>query len=240
MVFYLQNHDQVANTFRGERVHTKAAPALMRAMTAFQLLAPATPMLFQGQEFAASTPFAYFAEHDPAIAQSLRESRRDFLAQFASLAVPQVREQMPDPNAFETFAHCKLDWSESERHRAILELHRDLLRLRRCDPVLGARLMGGIDGAVLGSDAFVLRYFSDSGDDRLLLVNLGCLLHYDPAPEPLLAAPQGKKWAILWSSEDPRYGGCGTPPLEREDNWWLPGQSAVAMIPLDIAEVQDG
>ena len=84
-------------------------------------------------------------------------------------------------------------------------------------------------GAVLNGDAFVLRYFSDDGDDRLLCVNLGRTLHLDPAPEPLLAPPQGMRWQILWSSEDPRYGGHGTPALETEDNWYLPGQAAVVL-----------
>jgi maltooligosyltrehalose trehalohydrolase len=241
-VVYLQNHDQVANTMQGERIHTRAAPPLLRALTAFQLLVPATPWLFQGQEFAASAPFAYFGEHAAEIARGMRTGRVQFLSQFPSLTTPEARARMPDPCDFATFARCKLDWGERDRspHREVLDLHRDLLRLRRDDPVFSARRPGGVDGAVLGNDAFVLRYFDPQGDDRLLIVNLGAGWHYDPAPEPLLAPPEGRRWRILWSSEDPRYGGGGTPELEREDNWWIPGQAAVAMVPRAVAEVEDG
>ena len=79
-----------------------------------------------------------------------------------------------------------------------------------------------MDGAVLAPEAFVLRFFGDGGDDRLLLVNLGRDLHLDPAPEPLLAPPANRLWDVLWSSEDPRYGGGGTAPPDTEDNWRIP------------------
>ncbi len=75
-VNYIQNHDQVANSARGERLDRLAAPGRYRAMTALLLLAPGTPMLFQGQEFAASAPFVYFADHRPELAsRSLRAGR---------------------------------------------------------------------------------------------------------------------------------------------------------------------
>ena len=90
---------------------------------------------------------------------------------------------------------------------------------------------GGMDGAVLGPEAFVLRFFGAHSDDRLLVVNLGSDLHLDPAPEPLLAPPEGMDWTILWSSEDPRYGGDGVTPLEDEDNWHLPGHTATVLRP---------
>lgn len=119
---------------------------------------------------------------------------------------------------------------ERETHAAIYDLHRDLLRLRRDDPVLRLRRPGGVDGAVLGPGAFVLRFFGE-GDDRLLLVNLDAELHLDPAPEPLLAPLQGCTWELSWSSEDPRYGGTGTPPVYGEENWRLPGRIAVLLQP---------
>jgi maltooligosyltrehalose trehalohydrolase len=112
-------------------------------------------------------------------------------------------------------------------------LHRDLLKLRRDDPVFRRRRRGGADGAVLGAAAFVVRYFGDGGDDRLLLVNLGRDLHLVPAPEPLLAPPEGRAWRTAWSSADPRYGGCGTPPLDAKDGWHIPGEAAVVLAPGD-------
>ena len=65
--------------------------------------------------------------------------------------------------------------------------------------------------------------------DRLLVVNLGREQWLDPAPEPLLAPPRGKAWQLLWSSEDPRYGGSGTPPLDTEEGWRIPGHAAVVL-----------
>ncbi|WP_425450056.1 malto-oligosyltrehalose trehalohydrolase [Virgifigura deserti] len=229
-VNYLQNHDQVANSARGRRVHLLTSPGRYRAMTAFLLLAPGTPMLFQGQEFAASTPFTYFADHDPGLAAGVRKGRREFLAQFRSLKAPEIAGALPDPGDPAMFEQCKLNLSERESQGEIYALHRDLLALRRNDPVFSARIAGGIDGAVLGPEAFLLRYFfHDRDGDRLLIVNLGRDLHLDPAPEPLLVPPPGGTWTILWSSESPDYGGRGTAPLETEENWRIPGQAAVVL-----------
>ena len=77
----------------------------------------------------------------------------------------------------------------------------------------------------------MLRFFGGAGGDRLLLVNLGRDLHLDPAPEPLLAPPEGACWEVLWSSEDPRYGGCGTSHLDTGENWRIPGHAAVVLAP---------
>jgi maltooligosyltrehalose trehalohydrolase len=88
-----------------------------------------------------------------------------------------------------------------------------------------------VDGAVIGEQAFVLRFFGAAGDDRLLLINLGADLPLDIAPEPLLAPPEERLWATLWSSESADYGGCGTPPPDGPDGWRLPAESAIAMRP---------
>ena len=138
-VLYLENHDQVANSGLGARLSTLTAPDKLRAMTALLLLAPGTPMLFQGQEFGSTRPFVYFADHDDELARAVAKGRREFLAQFPSLADPDVQARIPDPAAPETFAACKLDWSERDRHAQIWELHRDLLRLRREDPAFAAQ-----------------------------------------------------------------------------------------------------
>src|SRR5206468_2776701 len=76
-VNFLQNHDQVANSLRGFRVHQIAHPGDFKALTALLLLSPGTPMLFQGQEFAASTPFLYFADHNPDLARLVAQGRRE-------------------------------------------------------------------------------------------------------------------------------------------------------------------
>ena len=121
--------------------------------------------------------------------------------------------------------------------------------MRRDDPLLGKPAVR-LDGAVLAEHAFVLRFFSEDDSDRLLAVNLGRTLHLDPAPEPLLAPPLGMRWRVLWSSEDPRYGGLGTPPLDAcevprsppqkpsvkwaPENWRLTAECAVVLAPVPL------
>ncbi len=228
-VDYLENHDQVANSGHGRRLHQLAAPGVMRALTTLLLLGPGTPMLFQGQEFASSRPFLFFADHKKELAEAVRKGRGDFVSQFPSTA--SVREQLPDPGARETFERCKLDFGEREGHAAAYALHRDLLKLRREDPVFSRPIAGAVDGAVLSAKAFVLRFFAEGGADRLLLVNLGGDLAMERVPEPLLAPPRDRRWKLLWSSEDPRYGGGGTGPVEADDAWRVPGFAAVALAP---------
>src|SRR5262249_2213006 len=152
-VNFIQNHDQVANSVRGQRCGQLTSPGRLRAMTALMLLAPGTPMLFQGQEFAASSPFTYFADHDPELAKLVCQGRAEFLAQFPSLAQPEVQACLPDPADPKTFEACKLDFAERERHAEAYALHRDLLRLRREEPAFRAQRPGGVDGAVLGPHA---------------------------------------------------------------------------------------
>jgi maltooligosyltrehalose trehalohydrolase len=235
-VNYLQNHDQVANSVRGERIHRIADPGRLKAMTALLLLALGTPLLFQGQEFAASSPFFYFADHDPKLAALVRAGRVDFLSQFPSLALPEMQGVFRDPHDPATFECSKLDFGDRERNAPIYLLHQDLLRLRREDPAFRAQRPGGVDGAVLGPEAFVLRFFLNGAGDRLLVVNLGLDCHYDPAPEPLLAPPAGLRWKNLWSTEDPRYHGGGCPAVETEDNWIVPGHAAVVLAPAPPTE----
>jgi maltooligosyltrehalose trehalohydrolase len=121
--------------------------------------------------------------------------------------------------------------SEREKHAEVYRLHQDLLRLRREDAVFREQRRRALDGAVLGPEAFVLRFFGEADGDRLLVVNLGPDLHLAPAPEPLLAPPEGARWQALWSSESVAYGGCGTPPPDTEENWRIPGHAAVALKP---------
>ena len=233
-VTFIQNHDQVANSARGQRCHNLAAPGALRAMTALLLLAPGTPMLFQGQEFASSNPFLFFADQKPEIAALVRKGRAEFLSQWRSLVTVEMQASIPDPALYATFERSKLDHSERDRdfHREMWSLHQDLLRLRREDPVFSAQAPGAVDGAVLGTDSFVLRFFGAARSDRLLVMNFGIDVHLNPAPEPLLAPPENATWEILWSSEDRRYGGWGTPLVDTpEDNWRIPGQAAVVLAP---------
>lgn len=229
-VTFIQNHDQVANSACGTRIHQLTSPGRLRAMTALMLLMPGTPMLFQGQEFSASAPFLYFADHKPDLAKLVREGRHKFLAQFPSIAANEMRGRLADPGDAATFEACKLDWSEFDKHGKAVALHRDLLRLRREDPVFSRQLRGQLDGAALGAEAFVLRFFGEAGDDRLLLVNLGRDLNRRSIPDPLVAPPEGRSWRLAWSSEAPEYGGAGTPEAETRERWHIPGHSALVLV----------
>ncbi len=237
MVTFIQNHDQIANSARGKRVSELSAPGVLKAVTAVMLLGPGTPMLFQGQEFGASTPFLFFADHKPDLAKKIRQGRVDFLEQWRSLRLPDMKKCMADPCSDATFRRSKLDFIEVDRHRELYALHRDLIRLRREDPVLSRQGADGIDGAVLSASAFVIRFFSPGfSSDRLLVVNLGIELELSPSPEPLLACPGGARWKKLWSSDDSRYGGCGTPAVDADESWVIPGHAALLLSPDTIGK----
>ena len=229
-VAYLQNHDQVANSASGARLHETTSAARARAATAMLLLGPWTPMLFMGQERRVDVPFLYFADHEAPLAHAVRQGRGAFLAQFPTIATREMDERLADPAAASTYAACVLDGARDEGWVA---LHRDLLEVRRTHAAIAAQGDGGFDGAVLGDAAFCWRWrHADDMEERLLLVNLGRTVDLAPAPEPLLAPPGGAAWRVAWSSEDPRYGGCGTPPLRPdEDGFHLHGESAVLLRP---------
>jgi maltooligosyltrehalose trehalohydrolase len=235
-VNFIQNHDQVANSARGLRAHQVSSPGHYRAMTALLLLMPQTPMLFQGQEFAASSPFNYFADHKEELSKLIRQGRAKELSDFPSIAMPTVRACLADPSSPHTFERSKLDHSERDKpfHKDVYQLHRDLLQLRREEPVFRrVQRRGDLDGAVIAPEAFILRYFGTGSDDRLLLFNFGSDLHLEIAPEPLLAPPAGRRWSVQWSSEDPAYGGCGAAAPETEEQGWvLAGRCAMVLKPV--------
>jgi maltooligosyltrehalose trehalohydrolase len=231
-ITFIDNHDQVANHFLGDRVHARAAPAAYRAMAALLLLAPQTPLLFMGQEFAATRRFMFFADHNPELRPLVHTGRREFVGQFKAYADPAVQALVPDPAYEETFLASKLDWQEAQDHAEILAFHRDLIALRRADEVLRDPDKYVLDGATLNEKVLVLRWFTVDGEDRLLLVNLDQQLLFDSIPEPLIAPPRGKDWRLLWSSEDARYGGHGVIlPVEAggRGRWNIAAQSAVLL-----------
>jgi maltooligosyltrehalose trehalohydrolase len=194
-------------------------------------------MLFMGQEFAASAPFLYFADHTPELSELVWSGRAEFLEQFRTLADPRMREHFAPPHDRRTFERCKLDFTERHTHARSYQLTRDLLKLRREDPAFRAQKTRGVDGAVLGEQAFVLRYFRDEGLDRLLVVNFGRDLHLLSCPEPLLAPPEGMRWRTILSTDDPDYGGCGTPAVDTDtEGWRVLGEAAVVLAP-DPCEV---
>ncbi len=230
-VHFLQNHDQVANHPTGERLHRLTTPGRLRALTALLLLAPETPLVFMGQEFAASSPFPFFADHHAQLAPLVQAGRKKFLARFPSYATAHVQATIPDPADPATFQRSKLNLLERHAHAPVYRLHHDLLQLRRQDPVLAAQDRRHLDGAVLGPDAFILRFFDPHGHHRLLLVNLGAALSLDSAPEPLLAPAPHAGWQLIWSSDAPSYDGPGASHPCALGTWTLAAESAVVLTP---------
>lgn len=231
-VHFLQNHDQIANTGPGRRIHQLTSAGRLRAMTALWLLSPQTPMIFQGQEFCASTPFLYFADSSGENAQAVATGRAKFLSQFPSLDTDEARRSLPDPASISSFERSRLDWSERERHHEWHDLHRDLLHLRRDDPIFARQRADLLEAVALGRDCLAVRYFDELGaasSDRLVIVNFGQQLTYWPCPQPLLAPPAGQSWELLWSSESVRYGGRSTPPVETDTGWKIPAEAAVVL-----------
>jgi maltooligosyltrehalose trehalohydrolase len=231
-VSFLENHDQVSNTIAGERVRFSTSPGKYRAMTALLLLGPWTPLLFQGQEFGTSSPFVYFADVSKDLNPAIRKGRFEFLRQFPSMRTEEVQARLPVPADAAVFARCKLDFSERQKNSHLYDLHRDLLRLRHEDARFKELKPGAVDGAVLASHSFVLRFFGPDNDDRLLLVNYGPRIRLEPAPEPLLAPPNGFQWETLWTSESPTYGGPGPTSVATDKRWLLPAESAVVLRPV--------
>jgi maltooligosyltrehalose trehalohydrolase len=231
-VNFIENHDQVANSADGARVRMRTSPGRYRAMTALMLLMPGTPMLFQGQEFGASTPFLYFADHRPELADAVQKGRAQFLSQFVSDASPEVQRVLAPPHAAETFERSKLDWRERDRHGQFRRLHRDLIALRRRDAAFASGAEPRVDGSVIAPEALALRFVAaDPADERLLMVNLGSDLVRESIADPLVAPPPGCRWQLHWSSESPDYGGTGTPQIDGATGWRVPGHAAVVLRP---------
>ncbi|MEA2931871.1 MAG: maltooligosyltrehalose trehalohydrolase [Actinomycetota bacterium] len=140
---YLQNHDQIGNRAVGERSSMLVSPGLLRVAAALVLLGPAIPMLFQGEEWGASTPFLYFTDHeDPELGRMVGEGRRREFAAFG-----WAPEDIPDPQAAETYERSKLDWDEvgEPDHKDLLDWHRRLVALRRSEPALSSGSFDDVD-----------------------------------------------------------------------------------------------
>ena len=226
-VFYLQNHDQVANSLHGARLHVAAGEPRARALTAFWLLLPQTPLLFMGQEWFAPQPFLYFVDHqDPNLQQTVTHGREEFLSQFPSARRALHREHTHPPSGEAAFRASRLQPADRDARPEILAFHRELLRLRREESALGHLPQG----AALDDERLVLRWDGPGAeDDRLLLFNFGRDLPLLPCSEPLLAARPGQRWAMIFSSEESRWGGRGAVAPDGLGPWTLPGQCTVLL-----------
>lgn len=188
LIYFLQNHDQVGNRPHGERLHQTVGTALFRAASALLLFLPQTPLLFMGQEWAASTPFYFFTDHEPELGRRVREGRwRETRARFAL----EEGATLPDPQDPSSFERSKLAWAERERapHDSTLELYRALLRLRR--ELSGrAQAESPCEGALLVRRGAYLLALALRSEIELPLQTQG-VERLSTAGRPGSAAPQG-------------------------------------------------
>lgn len=215
-VSFLQNHDQIGNRALGERIDKLAQLPLVHAATALLLLGPQPPMLFQGEEWGASTPFLYFCDFGPELAEAVRQGRKREFAHF-----PQFQGKgaatVPDPVDPATFARSKLDWAEQigAPHAHRLRTVRELLSIRRRD--IAPRL-AGMNGAsawcdMLGPRAFKAYWTLGDGSRLTIIAN------FSAVPLPGVVPGEGR---LLYST----YGGVGALPAWGVD-WYLDDRGSV-------------
>jgi malto-oligosyltrehalose trehalohydrolase len=195
-IAFLQNHDQIGNRALGDRIRAES-PAALRAAAAVYLLLPQVPMLFMGEEWGATSPFPFFCDFGPELAEAVRQGRREEFARFPEFQDPTQRESIPDPQAEETFASSKLIWDEISRpeHREWLDWYQRILARRRESIVpLSGRIRCGGAFDVLGNEAIVVRWALDDGRKLVLAANLSA------APVRELPSPEGE---LIWEESGP-------------------------------------
>jgi maltooligosyltrehalose trehalohydrolase len=169
-VTFLQNHDQVGNRAAGDRNAASLSPALLKIGAALLLLGPFTPMLFMGEEWAASTPWRYFTDHrEPELGRAVTEGRRREFARHGWTG------EVPDPQAVDTFRRSRLDWAEAGEgvHRELLEWHRALITLRRAWPELTDPRLAEVAVDLQGDMRAEARNERDDVDARVLVLRRG-------------------------------------------------------------------
>ncbi|MCI0379897.1 MAG: malto-oligosyltrehalose trehalohydrolase [Gemmataceae bacterium] len=203
-VYCIQNHDQVGNRALGERLAHQIDAASYRAATVLLLCCPQTPLLFMGQEWAASSPFLYFTDHHEELGRLVTQGRREEFRDFAAFSDPEMRERIPDPQATATFTASKLDWGERDEpaHASILRLYQALLRLRRTEP---ARRGGEFAVTALGENSILLTQWTPSGPALLLVVQLKGGGFVDLRGHPFLIEHGKNDWEQVLDTEEAQF-----------------------------------
>ncbi|PZQ45754.1 MAG: malto-oligosyltrehalose trehalohydrolase [Rhodovulum sulfidophilum] len=211
-VDFLQNHDQIGNRAHGERLVTLAPPPRVRALMAILLLAPHAPLLFMGEDWGETRPFAFFTDFEGELADKVREGRRAEFQGFAAFGSAAARAAVPDPNAEDTFAASRIDWArrDTPEGRDWRGFTSDLLalRLREIAPRLaaapghGGRVLHAADGALALAwrlDGATLRLRANLSDQpRAVPVAPGRVLH---AWNGAGADPLMPPWSTLWTMD---------------------------------------
>ncbi len=220
-IYCIQNHDQIGNRPFGQRLYQVTGRETALAATMLLLLLPQTPLLFQGQEFTASSPFLYFTDHNPVLGVAVTNGRREEFASFAAFRDPTLRAQIPDPQAAASFLRSKLSLGEldTDPGKRTLLFHRELLRLRREDPILRAMRYGRPPIRTASASRAVLITLQPGShvERRLLGANLG--------GEPATFDVAGPVALMLHSREE-RFGCAGPAPRIEGRSLHLPPKTA--------------
>jgi maltooligosyltrehalose trehalohydrolase len=215
-VAFTQTHDQVGNRALGERIAALADPAALRLGATCLLLAPVTPMLFMGEEFAASAPFQFFCDFGAELATAVRDGRRKEFETFERFRDPAAQASIPDPNAESTFRASKLDWMETAApgHRDWHSLYSHLLEARR--RCVAPHLAGSAHAAsfaLVGEHGLTVDWTLGDGARLHLRAN------FSASPLPGIATPAGEviyatagatgddtlpAWGAVWTLEPAR------------------------------------
>jgi maltooligosyltrehalose trehalohydrolase len=212
LVHCIQNHDQVGNRAMGERLNQGIPLPVYRALSTLLLLSPYTPLLWMGQEWAASTPFQFFTDFPKELGQLVTEGRRNEFKAFAAYADPTARDHIPDPQAEETFLRSRLRWEERSEapHQGMLALYCELLAMRRTEPALRYRDRGHFSVTALGDRALALRRDSPDGDPILIVINVAGDLRLTFENHQVTSPPAGARWTCCLWTESERFGGPGS------------------------------
>jgi maltooligosyltrehalose trehalohydrolase len=208
-VNFVQNHDQIGNRALGERLTGLIEPRAMEAGLALLLLAPQVPLLFMGEEWGETRPFLYFCDFHDALADAVREGRRNEFRRFERFRSPEARAAIPDPNALSTFEASKLDWSKlaEPTHAKRLQLVKDLLAVRAQEIV--PRLPAVRGSAEAAGSLIAARWTLGDGSELAVLANLGPSWQDRAGPvadDPLWAQPAlchleptVPPWSVVWT-----------------------------------------
>ena len=208
-VHCISNHDQTGNHAFGERLSHRILPTALRAAEALLCLTPYTPLLFMGQEWAASTPFLFFTDHSPELGKLIIQGRGEEFRHFAAFGEPALLERIPNPQEARSFHASKLVWSERlrEQHARTLELYKTCLSLRASDPAFRplTRESWCVEKLAMGVGA--LRVQSDGGT-WIVLFDLGGGHEGTLRGEPIFEDEE-VTWEVVLSTNDGRFGGTG-------------------------------
>lgn len=236
-IYCIQNHDQVGNRPLGERLNLLVSPYLYRAASALLLLSPYTPLLFMGQEWAASTPFQFFTDfHDQNAIRGVVVGRPKDMDHL----YPGLGNQSPNPQELSTFQRSKLHWQEKNKpaHAGIFQLYRDLLQMRKDLPALQKRERKDFSVAMIGTNAFALRRNGPTPQDTVLIIfNLRGRLRYNLMENVVTAPPFEHVWKIHLDSEESKYSGRADTRLEEGSILEMNGGGTLLLVASSTREI---